>query len=139
MFYLFWKCEEESYKVYYKIFYCVWKETSFKKPSKLATAKTFSPVCMLLIQLASVKVYYSKTFFFYKRFLIPWGLFNRHVLALFETSDLKEVIVLFFYLHNTSTVLIKTKIKSSKIKFLYIVLVKFFVLLLIFDAPLFPV
>ena len=77
--------------------------------------------------------------FFYKRFLIPWGLFNRHVLALFETSDLKEVLVSFFYLHNTSTVLINTKIKSSKIKFLYIVIVKFFVLLLIFDAPLFLV
>ena len=44
--------------------------------------------------------------FFYKSLLITWGLFNHHVLPLFETSGLKEDHILFFYLHNKSTMLI---------------------------------
>ena len=64
---------------------------------------------LLLLQVASINVFYSmwwlKTFFLIK-VLITWGLFNHHVLPLFETSGLKEDHILFFYLHNKSTMLI---------------------------------
>ena len=53
-----------------------------------------------------------KMLFFYKNLFIP-GFFNRHVLAVFETSDLKEVRISFF-----------TGMKLS-----YIILAKFSVLL----------
>ena len=54
-----------------------------------------------------------------------------HDLVLFKTGNLKEIRNLFFYLHS------KSKIKSSKMKFSYIKLVEFSVLLLILHAPLF--
>ena len=45
----------------------------------------------------------TEDIFFYKSLLITWGLFNNHVLPLFETSGLKEDHILVFYLHNKST------------------------------------
>ena len=45
-------------KVYHTFFHFVWKETTHK-PLKVAAAKPFSPVCMLLVQLASMNVFYS--------------------------------------------------------------------------------
>ena len=44
-------------KVYYKLFYSISKEASHK-PLKVAAAKNISQVCLSLIQLASMNVFY---------------------------------------------------------------------------------
>ena len=44
-------------KVYHGVSYFVWKETAHKPLKVAAAIKRFSPVCMLLIQLASMKVF----------------------------------------------------------------------------------
>ena len=58
----------------------------------IATAKAFSPVCMLLVQLASIIFIPCdnwKAMFFIKVYRYPEVFFNRNVLVLFETRDLK--------------------------------------------------
>ena len=87
-------------KVYYKFFYSAWKETT-QIPSKLATAKNpFSSVYNI------VTTCFDKWFFIlcdnWHRY--PEVLYNRHVLALFEARDSKEVRTLFFI--SKSSVLI---------------------------------
>ena len=46
----------------------------------IATAKNFSPVCMLLVQLAPINYFYSmwqlEENVFYKSLLLPWGSFQ---------------------------------------------------------------
>ena len=41
-------------------------------------------------------MWYLDDIVFCKSLLIPWGHFNRHILTLFETRDLKEIRILFF-------------------------------------------
>ena len=67
-----------------------------------------------------------KALFLIKVYLYPEVLFNRHIFAFFETTDLKEVNILFFI----STILIpklnvQCKHQSSKMKLSYIILIKF--------------
>ena len=56
-----------------------------------------------------------KTLLFIKVYRNSEVLFNRHVLALFEISELKEVRILFFI--STIREQSYTKMKNSKIKF----------------------
>ena len=67
------------------------------KPSKVVTAKTFSLVCMLLVKLALIGFLIhviTGRHSFYKRLFLSDVFFNRHVLAFFESGDLKEVRIL---------------------------------------------
>ena len=61
-------------KVYYKLRYFVWKETSHK-PLKVAAAKNLSRVCIILIQLASMNAFYYmwqlEDITFYTNLLLP--------------------------------------------------------------------
>ena len=69
-----------------------------RKPSTVATAKDFCH-----------RVYVIGTTTFTKVYSYPDVLFNRHVLAFFETSDLKEVRVSFFI----STIKVKSMLIQS--------------------------
>ena len=69
-FYLHWKFKEKScLPSILQVFLTVWKEMT-PKPSKVATVKIFSSVCMLLSQLASINFFIPrcdwKTLFFIK-------------------------------------------------------------------------
>ena len=65
-----------------------------RKPSKVATERVFSPVFIVLLQLALINVFIScsnrKTLVI-KVYCYPEVLFNCHILALIEANDLKEV------------------------------------------------
>ena len=56
-------------QIYYKFFYSAWREATHK-PSKVATAKKFSLLCLSLLQLTSINVFIPcdnwKTLFFIK-------------------------------------------------------------------------
>ena len=86
-------------QVYHKFFYFVWKETT-AKPSKLATAQNFFSSVYFIVTACFHKCFLFHVITgrhcFYKSLLISWGFFNRHVLALFEASNWKEVRILFF-------------------------------------------
>ena len=64
----------------------------------VAAAKSFSPVWMLLVQIASMNVFYSmwylKDITFHEKSTWLWDFFERHVAAFFEASVLKEVRIL---------------------------------------------
>ena len=79
-------------KVYHTFFNFVWKETTHKPLIKIATPK--SPVCMLLVKLASMNVFYSMWLLegitFHKSLSFVWGNFNHYVDGFFEASVLKE-------------------------------------------------
>ena len=45
-------------QIMYRLSYSVWKVTTHK-PSNVADVTTFSPVCMLLVQLASINAFWS--------------------------------------------------------------------------------
>ena len=85
---------------YTTFFYSVWKGTSYLQTFKSSNYKELLLQCVyycydvfdkyFLFHVITVK------HCFYGSFSIPWGLFNRHVLALFETSDFKEACILFF-------------------------------------------
>ena len=53
--------------------------------------------------------------YFSKSLLLPWDFLNRHIVAFFEKSVLKEVRILRYF-HNKCTVLILMLMLSSKIK-----------------------
>ena len=54
--------------------------------------------------------------------IYPVIVFNGHVFAFFETNDLKEVCILFFYLHNTNTkVITQCEHQSPKRKLSYLI------------------
>ena len=54
--------------------------------------------------------------------IYPVIVFNGHVFAFFETNDLKEVCILFFYLHNTNTkVITQCEHQSPKRKLSYVI------------------
>ena len=98
-------------QVYHKFFYSFWKETT-PKPSKVATAKNFFSSLYVIVTTCFDKMFFIscdnwKTLF-YKSLLISWGLFNCHVLALFEASDLKEVRILFLSLQWVQALLYHT-------------------------------
>ena len=88
---ILWKTKEDSHRPKYT--------TSFK-PSKVATPKisTFSPLCMLLLQFVWIIFFIlgDRKQFFVKVYLYPEVLFNCRVLAVFETSELKEFRILYF-------------------------------------------
>ena len=74
-------------KIFFKEITCAHLELK-----SIATAKTFSAVCILLVQLASIIFIPCdnwKAMFFIKVYRYPEVFFNRNVLVLFETSDLK--------------------------------------------------
>ena len=84
-------------------FYSVSKDTTHE-PSRVATAKSFSPVCMLLVQLALINVFY-----------FMWQLedmvFHKSLSLSMFLLSLKQVIwktsvLYFFYLQNYSAMLI---------------------------------
>ena len=95
-------------QIYYKFFYSAWREATHK-PSKVATAKKIFSIVFVIVTTNFDKCFHSmwqlEDIVFNKSLSIPPGLFNCHVLALFETNDLKEVRF-FFYLRNKSTMLI---------------------------------
>ena len=71
---------------------------------------------------------------FCKSLLLPWGLFNRRVLKLFEISFLEKVRISSFI----STIRVQYLYQNKKLlKKLHVILVTFYALLLTFDASLF--
>ena len=101
-------------KVNYNSFHSVSKEMTRKSP-KVAASKTFPPVYMLWIQLASVKVFYSiwqlEVIVFCKSLSLLRDCFSRHIVAFFETSVLKEVRILR-YLRNSAVLIPKFQNKT---------------------------
>ena len=97
------------------------------KPSKAAASKTFSTVCLLQMQLASMDVFCSmwklKDVIFPKSLSLLRDFFNRHIVVFFATSVLKEVRILR-YLDNNSAMLILMLMLSSKIKLSYTILIQ---------------
>ena len=85
----------EQTKVYHAFSHFIWKETTHKH-LKVAAARTLFPVCMLLLQLASMSVFYStwylKEIVFHESLSLLWDCFKRHVAA----SVLQEVRFLCF-------------------------------------------
>ena len=85
----------------------------------------FSPLCMLLAQLALINVFIPcdnwKIFFFFKKTACLYSkVFSTAMffLSFFESSELKELrILFFFYLHNTNIkIKVQCKHQSSKMK-----------------------
>ena len=66
------------------------KETTLK-PLKVAAAKPFLPVCMLLVQLASMNIWLLEDIIFQKSLSLSWDFSNRHVVAFLEACVLKKV------------------------------------------------
>ena len=99
---ILWKTKEDSHRPKYT--------TSFK-PSKVATPKisTFSPLCMLLLQFVWIIFFIlgDRKQFFVKVYRYPEVLFNCRVLAVFETSELKEFGILYFISRVTAVLMAK--------------------------------
>ena len=103
------------------IFYFARKETTHK-PSKWQQQKHFSPVCMLLVQFASMNVFYSmwqlEDIIFHESLSLLWDCFNHHVVVLTTMSLLSlrasfEGRMYFMrYLLNNSTILCCTKVPN---------------------------
>ena len=111
-------------KVYNRFFYSVWKETTHK-PSKVEQLrKTFSPVCMLLVQLAAINYFYSmwqlKDNVFLQKFIVTLRLFHppRSCVVWNKWFEISPYFNL--YLRNTNTkVKVQCKYQSSKMKLSY--------------------
>ena len=94
-----WKSEEDSHRPKYttSVFLCLKRNDSqtFKK----SNCKKHFLQCVFYwnnsLRYFSFHVIAGKHGFFFKVSRYPESLFNRHVLAFFETSDLKEVCILF--------------------------------------------
>ena len=73
-------------KVYYKIFYSIRKENTQKPWKEEAAKKKISPVCILLVQLALMSVFYSMWWLeditFYKILLLIFCFFSSAILLL---------------------------------------------------------
>ena len=80
------------------------KETTLK-PLKVAAAKPFLPVFMLLVQLASMNICLLEDIIFQKGLSLSWDFSNRHVVAFLEACVLKKVHFLR-YLHTKGVMLI---------------------------------
>ena len=111
-------------RVYCNFFYCLKRSVSqtFKN---IGTGKMFSPLCMLLAQLALINVFIPcdnwKIFFFSKKQLVftvrffqpPCSFF----LSLNQVNWKNSVFCFFFYLHNTNIkIKVQCKHPSSKMK-----------------------
>ena len=68
----------EQIKAYHAFSYFAWNETTHK-PLKWQVQKPFSPVCMLLVQIASMNVFYSMSLLedntFYEKLTLLWDFF----------------------------------------------------------------
>ena len=91
----FWRSSEIIIENYYS----VWREKTHKL-SKLATGKIFFLhfICYYynLLRYMFISCDNWKTLLFIKVYSYPEVLFNRHVLAFYETNDLKKIRILFF-------------------------------------------
>ena len=87
-------------KVYYKLFYFIWKEISYK-PLKVAAAETSFPRVYIIGTTCSDEgflfhVITGSHYLLYKFTVTQWfGATPYHVAALFETSILKDVRTLY--------------------------------------------
>ena len=81
-------------KAHYKFLLCLERNESQTFNSSILQ-KTFSPVCIILVQISSINVFYSiwwlEDSFFIKVYRYLEFRFNCHVFGFFETSDLREV------------------------------------------------
>ena len=101
-------------RVYCNFFYCLKRNVS-QTFRNIGTGKMFSPLCMLLAQLALINVFIPcdnwKIFFFFKKTACLYSkVFSTAMffLSFFEASELKELRILSFFI---STILI------SKLKY----------------------
>ena len=103
-------------KVYYKLFYCVWKETSHE-PLKVAVSKKSFPSAYIIDTTC-----FDECFFLYvipgrRRFLFRFIVTQRFdataMLLLFETSVLKEVYILYPFSHNKITMLLILNVQNN--------------------------
>ena len=87
-------------QVYYKFFYNARKETN-PKTSKVATAKTFFSSVYVIVATCFNKCFLfheiTGRHCFYTTLLIPWGLFNRHVLASSKQVIWKKTVFYFLF------------------------------------------
>ena len=109
-------------KVYYKLSYSVWKETSHKRLTNFffkssSCKKGFLGYVYhwynLLRWILFVPCDNWKTLFFYTNLLLPIVLVNRYVAVSIETSVLKEVRILYRYLHNNIKMLLILKVHNK--------------------------
>ena len=111
------------------------RSTNCKKP--------FLQFCMLLLQFTSIHGFYSmwelEGIVFYKRLSLSWGSLQLPSSCFLSNKWFERSPYFIFLSPQQSTMPIpewKVSKQSSKMKFSYIILVKYFVLLLTFDAPL---
>ena len=78
--------------------------------------------CKLFRKIIFVPCDNWKTMLFIKVYRYPEILFNRHVLVLFETSDLKKSYFNFYLDYRNTKVKIQCKYQSSKLKLSYTIL-----------------
>ena len=114
-------------KVYHKFFYSVWKEMTHKPSKAKQMWKSFSPVFMLLVQLASISYFYSmwrlEDIIFYKSLSLPWGSLQPPCSCVVWNKWFEISVYFNFYLHNTNTkVKVQCRYQSSKMKFSYTIL-----------------
>ena len=111
--------ESHTDQVYYKFFYSVWKNNSQTFKS-IATAKNLSPVCMFLVQVASINYFYSIWQLednVFKSSLLSWGSFQPPCSCVAWNEWCKISPCFNFYLHNTNTkIKVQCKYQSSIIK-----------------------
>ena len=83
--------------------------------------KPFSPVCLLLLQLAQTIVFLSdgitEDISSYKNLSLSWAFFNCHVVAFFESTNLKDFHIFFFYLQSNRSMLVLKFQSESLVSF----------------------
>ena len=100
--YILWRSKEDSHRlstVYYKFCCSVWTETT-QKTVEVTTAKNFFSSVYVTVTTCFDKCFWfhvitGRYCFLNKSLAITLNFFNRHVLAVLEMSDLKEVRILF--------------------------------------------
>ena len=139
-------------KVYHKFFYSAWKEKTHKPSKAKQLRKTFSLVCILLVDFAWMNYFQSMWQLdgnvFYKSLSLRWGFFALKCFCVVWNKWYVINLHFNFYLDKSTTkVKVQCKYQSSKMKLsdtkvktlqsVFTILIKFPLLLLFFDATIF--